>query len=517
MRLIALLLALGGVAALADVTVRLSDGQYRLTVTDSEARIGPVEIAEPEPEPAPEPTPEPQPDPEPIPAPEPEPEYTYLGELKGHGKYKNYFMPRYTSPEDGWAMITEMCGSVGQWDHEIVISYPGNDETIKAKYMDGCIHIRGETGPNGELPDCRVNSTKGYYGELRGGGIYYENCKANSVGVPNDQYFLVLHNVHLSGWGSHALITSGGNKHMYVEILDSYMGHGANNHAAYIDNVAFANVQRSVFESPGRGHALRVVAQRSIIRDNEICNVQCDGSVISRLGTNKPAIGMAPLEFYVNGEHVVEGNRIVYHHKHGTVPFSVAYRQREGMNTLDRIPVDDRYEYIVWGTSEFNDPATWDFPMLDTVFRDNTIECLNITERFPCYGVGLASTYPYMHDGPKRNLLRWWTANKFPDWPSLLDHAHPSWHGTLNLMTEEYRAKKLADGGRGLPNKVPLPVPPAWQQKARITFERVTGNYRALIHPQGGDTDGAWCAGETRNGRCARQIYYTQPEIVIEE
>lgn len=492
------------------ICVEVGPGVYQVSVIDSAP--DPQEPMPPDPQ-EPEPTPEP-PDPqepeEPPPSDDP---YTFLGAVTGIDNFVDYFMPYIDSPAAGWGMITAMCGDVGSWAREIVVPYV--DETpvdIRAnKYEAKCFHIKGEPGPNGELPRVNIASTHGYRGALRHGGLFVENIRAGAIGVPNDQYFLVLRNVHLSGWGNHALITSGGNKHMYVEIsAGSHFAGGNANHAAYIDNVAFAYVADSVFESPGQGHALRSVAQRSIIERVKACNIQCDGTITNDK-KGRQRIGMAPLEVYANGAHIVRDVEVVYYRKPNRTPHAMTLRNREGINTVDRYwdGVSDHYTPLVWGTPHYNDPQTWTFPTLETLFEDIGVTCYGA----PCDAIHVSSTYPYMHDSPKARLLAWWKLNKFPDWESLIAHAHQSWHGTLNLMTPEYRAKKLEDGGRGLPNKVPLPVPEGWQQKATVTLKNVTGNFVNLVRPTG---PSGWCAGEMSGGTCQNYEYYNKAEVVVD-
>ena len=220
---------------------RLPEGVYRLERPAATITVkGGVEPDTATPEPVPEPD---------EPATVPDAGFTQLGPLHGRDQYAGYYMPRYESAADGWAMIEDMCGPVGEWDHEIVVPYSGSVFEMPNLKLDGCVHVKGEPGPNGELPAVsHLNATRGYKGALRRGGVFFENVKTQAAGVPNDQYFFVLHNTHLEDWGDHAFITSAGAKHLYVEILDSYFGKGRNNHAAYIDNVAFVNAQRNVFE-----------------------------------------------------------------------------------------------------------------------------------------------------------------------------------------------------------------------------------------------------------------------------
>lgn len=475
-------------------------GEYCVIRPDATVEIVYDIIVPPEPEPTPEPT-----------------QYTTLGPLTGITRYEDYPMPAYDSPEEGWAMITEMCGPVGEWDHEFIFPYRAEPyEQISLKNLSGCVHVKGELGPNGEKPtiDGPLNATKSYSGVLTNGGMFVENLDTTAVGVPNDKHFLVMRNLAVHDWTNHAIITSGGNKHMYVELLDSHLSTGNNNHAVYIDNVAYANIQRNIIEAPGKGHALRSVAQKSIIKDNLLCSVYCDGT--PRIFPNGTEYrGMAPLEVYVNGEHIVDGNEVRYYRPHSNWGVMAAsFRNREGINTIDRYRDGDSYNYLVWGTDEYNDPATWEtMPMLGTVVTNHKTIC----QGEPCYAWHVSSTYPYMHDGPKAQLLAWWKLNKFPDWDTLLNHADLSWHGTLNLMDDAYKARKIADGGRGLPNKIPLPVPDGWQQKARITFENNTGeNMAGLIRPLDYE-GGGWCAGEVENGECANQRYYKQAEVVFRD
>lgn len=439
--------------------------------------------------------------------------YTFLGALTGYGPYENYYMPAYDSPEEAWAMITEMCGPLGEWEHEIVIPYqaePYAEFPVDLKYQNGCRHVRAERGPNGEKQVflTGANATRGYNGVLRQGGLLLEDMDIKSVGVPNDQYFLVMWNLNIHGWNGHAFITSGGNKHMYLELGNSHLSTGDDNHAAYIDNIAYAYIYNSTIESPGMGVALRVIAQKSWIRDNLLCSVYCDGTTRLKPNGGEYA-GEAPLEIYTNGEHLVENNETRFYSKKSGY-FAATLRWREGINTLDRYRDGDSYNYLVWGTDEFNDPATWEkIPTLNTVVRNHKTVC----QGSPCFAWTVDSTYPWMHDGPKAKLLAWWKLNKFTEWETLLAHADPSWHGTLNLMSDAAKASYLASEGRGLPNKVPFPVPAGWQQKARITFEgMINENVEALLRPA--NEDKGWCVGEIENGECVNQIYYRQAEIV---
>lgn len=442
-------------------------------------------------------------------------DYTQLEELKGYSRSLGYAMPAYDSPADGWEMIKKMCGPVGRWDHEISVPYsptPYDSDLLKVKHLKGCVHIKGELGPNGELPAIAggVGATRGYKGKLQPGGVFVENLKVTSVGVPNNKYFLVMHNMHFSNWPNHAFITSGGNKHMYLELLDSYLGFGNNNHAAYIDNIAFANIQRNLFESPGRMHAFRSIAQKSLIKNNTFCNIQCDGTVL-RHPKGRLMSGMAPLEIYTNGEHLLEDNTIVYHRATKSSARAAAnFRGREGINTLDRFREGDHYKYLVWGTPEYNNPQTWAGPMLDTRVKNLKITCYGVP---PCHAWNIKSTYPYLHDRPKAKLLAWFKENRFRTWEQVLANSHPSWHGTLNLMTDSYKRRVLIQSGEGLPNKIPFPVPEGWQQKARITFENVTGNFEQLYAPVS-ETGGVWCAGAVEGEHCKNQQYFRQATVV---
>lgn len=462
--------------------------------------------------------------------------YTRLGELQGYSRAEGYFMPVYESPEHAWSLIEAMCGPVGSWDHEIVLPYRQeaySPEEGNFKNLKGCIHVKGELGPNGERPkiseDGYLNATAGYQGQLSRGGIFIENIEANAVGIPNNRYFAVMHNLYLHDWNSHAMITSGGNKHMYVELKDSHLSTGWKNHAVYIDNIAYFYAEGNVIESPGKGHALRSIAARGIIRDNLICSVYCDGT--TREIEDKPYdwAGMAPLEVYVNGEHLVDGNEIRYYRPSNSAALMAStFRMREGFNSLDRyrsgkyIPLPEgtdsvfegieQYDYLVWGTDEYNDPQTWNFPMLETIVRNHKVIC----QGEPCYAWDVRSTYPFIHDKPKAELASWWKENKFPDWNSLLENADPSWRGTLELMSQKWRDNYLKKEGRGLPNKIPFPVPEGWQQKARIVVDgevEIT-NGMGLVRERDFNSDGGWCLGEIESGLCVNQQYYAQAEIV---
>lgn len=465
--------------------------------------------------------PDPVPDPDPIPDPEPGPDpgqYTFLGPLMPAIRFREYPMPAYDSPEDAWAMIAGMCGPVGEWDHEIVIPYDQTDWewTVREGSLKGCVHVSGELGPNGELPDATeaLNFVHGYKGTLERGGVFIENVKGESIGVPNNRHFLVMRNIHLSDWRGHAFIVSGGAKHLYVELLDSYLVGGNSNHAAYIDNVAYVNIQRNRIEAPGRGHALRSIAQKGIIKDNLLCSVYCDGAYMVKEESGKPVYGMQPLEVYVNGEHVVEGNEVRYYRPNKSHGYMAAtFRWREAFNTLDRYRDGDSYRYLEWGSPEFNDPATWEnMPMLETVVRDHTTIC----QGEPCVAWDAKSTYPLLNNDMKAAVRAWWRINKFPDWQTLLDHAHPSWHGTLNLMSDAYRDEKIAKEGRGLPSKIPFPIPEGWQQKARLIFDGpLKGeNLAGDVRPREFENFQDWCFGEKADGRCVNQRYYWRAEIV---
>ncbi len=241
------------------------------------------------------------------------------------------------------------------------------------------------------------------------------------MAVPNDQYFMVMHNVHFSDWGNHAIITSAGAKHLYVEIVDSYMGYGHNNHAAYIDNVAYAHVRNSVFESPGRQHAFRSIAQAGLYVGNTFCNIQCDGTILS-LPNGRELIGAPPLDIYVNGNHTLRDNKVVYYRKSSSAYQAVNHRTRPAINTLDRYDDGtDQYNYLTWGTPEYNDPATWEnMPMIETHYQNLEIECLG---EEPCYAFSVGSTYPKMHNAQKNKLVAWWKENQFETWEDLLAHA----------------------------------------------------------------------------------------------
>ncbi len=427
-------------------------------------------------------------------------------------------MPAYDSPEDGWAMITKMCGPVGSWDHEIVIPYsvrPHEGKLVRVKGLKGCIHIKGKLGPNGELPeiDGKVNATRNSKKTVVHGGLFVENLKTKGVGIPNNKHFTVMRNMHMSNWQGHAFITSAGNKHMYLELLDSYLGYGTANHAAYIDNISFANIQRNVFESPGKMHALRVIAQKSIIRGNKICNIQCDGTVLERTNRNGKAYkmsGMASLEVYVNGEHIVENNEIVYHRSDKSRSLkAVNFRWRNELNTVDRLRDGDYYKPIVWGTKEFNNPETWNGPMLKSIFRNNKITCYGVK---PCHAFKINSTYPYIHDAATRQLKAWMKENQFTIFQQMLDNSHPSWHGSFHLMTDKFRDAFISHNARNIPNKVPFAVSEGWKQKAHVTLDGNTGNYDLLVNPV---KKVNWCNGEVKDGKCVNQQYFRQAEIVI--
>jgi hypothetical protein len=487
---------------------RLPDGVYLLHRPTATITVHHGAVADPDTT-APEPVPEPD-----EPTTTPDAGFTQLGPLQGRDQYAGYYMPRYESAADGWAMIEEMCGPVGEWDHEIVVPYSGSVFEMPNLKLDGCVHVKGEPGPNGELPAVsHLNATHGYKGTLRRGGVFFENVKAQAAGVPNDQYFFVLHNTHLEDWGDHAFITSAGAKHLYVEILDSYFGKGRNNHAAYIDNVAFVNAQRNVFESPGMGHGFRSVAQAGIVKDNLFCNIQCDGTIADHPTRDRKLIGMAPLELYVNGRYEVENNKVVYYRGYAGAAYgAVNIRQREAINSLDRVPVEGGYQYVVWGTDEFNDPETWGFAPLDIVINGLDVECLG---EAPCHAFNVKSTYPFLHDYPKGKLAAWWKANEFTTWQQVLDNADPSWHGTLNLIEDDKRQFLLDRRKPGWPNKIPFPVPDGWQQKSRLILSNVTGNFDTL-YDEVVSGDHWWCIGEKADGKCVNQNYYRQAEVIIQ-
>jgi len=439
--------------------------------------------------------------------------YTKLAPLVPvSSRYADYYQPAYNTPADGWRMITEMCGPVGSWEHEIEVQYgAAGPPEILARNMTGCVHVKGILGPNGEKPRANVYATKGYTGTLIDGGVFLENLSTNGIGSPNDKHFLVAHNLDVSDWNGHALITSSNALHLYVEVLDSTFSKGNSQHALYIDNNAFANIQRNKIESPGLGHALRSIAQKAVILDNEICNIQCDGAIVTN-NAGTPIVGSPPVDIYVNGSTLFENNRVVYHRKGPNSAYHAAtFRRRPAITSLSRRLDGDHYRPLTWGTPEYNDSDSWTFPPIETVVKDMKIDCSGAP---PCRGWLLESAYPYGTISTATRLLLWWRENKFQDWDSLIANADPTWHETLNLMTPSYRVSKLENTGLGLGSSpFPLAVPMGWGQKSKITFENVTGDIEKIYYSA--PRTSGWCEGGVSGDVCADPNKYSLPTVEV--
>jgi len=289
--------------------------------------------------------------------------------------------------------------------------------------------------------------------------------------------------------------------------MDSTFSIGENQHAIYIDNAAFANIQNNLIESPGFGHALRSIAQKALIKNNVICNIQCDGTIVKN-ARGADIYGAPPVDIYANGSTQFESNRVVYHRKHSGSAFHAAtLRQRPDIQTLDRRLDGDHYIPLVWGTEAYNDPASWDFPMIETVVKDMQLTCLGEP---PCNAWGVRSTYPRASQRVRDVLVAWWQLNRFETWNELLAHADPSWHASLNLMTDDYKTLRLGTAGAGLPGSFPLAVPNGWSNKARITFENVTGDFEKLWYTY---PFNYWCQGKVSGNECIDVDVYRLPEI----
>ena len=436
----------------------------------------------------------------------------------------NPYLPSARGPD----YPEQVCGPKSTADHIVVASvddaigvrYKTSERMfIDLRYSNGldypviklkrarCVWLVAERGPNGERPRVGgINMTQGYKPSsghnIYDGGLYIEGVEGNPgevfvdnptlsvsngdcIGTPNRSRFLYIVDSVFKNCGHHVFITS--HAHHLVVYAEGNHFQKASSHLLYIDHVARADIINNKIESPGWGHALRVIAREGRVSGNEICNIQCDGTILP-VGSNplKPKrtyIGMTPLEVYTGGETLVENNRIVYHRaSRNTGTFAAIFRWREAMNTIDQgEPVGDEWSRLRWGDPDYNKPSRWStVTPLTTISRNNLVQCLGL----PCNFWEIKSSYPVMNDAQKYSLQAFLKSNAFVDWPDLLTKiaaADPdgSWQWVANQTLARHRAAFMA--GR-ITNKVPLPVPlDAWFQRSYFeTIGDVVNNGRLL-------------------------------------
>jgi len=388
-----------------------------------------------------------------------------------------------------------------------------------------CVRVVGVLGPNGERPIVAgVSGTLSFKGIIEEGGQIVEHldvspgkarvmrpemnvANGDCIGVPNKRRFFIVRDSDVTQCGHHAFITSPSAHHLYVEIGRSHF-QMASSHLAYIDGAAMAWVYDSTFESPGWGHALRCIARRCIIERVSVSNVQLDGSVLP-VGSNpmQPATrvfeGMHPLEVYVCGIHDLRDVHVIRRNVDQYVRWGASYRWREAMNTCDTgAIVNGQWERLKWGEPGF-DEADWaSLPELTLSIDGYQQTCYGEPA---CTGWDIKSTYPVMNDPEKAEWSSWLKANAFTVWEEMLaaiPDEHPEWREISELALPQFRDSILRGS---LTNKVPLPVPATWRQRARITFKNVDVPGE-LLRPY--DKNDTFCLGVPPiNGACVEQDY----------
>ncbi len=479
------------VAAIGDY---LHDDPRRATREDSDDDVGPVAYTPP----AAPVTPDPDPPVEDPPSETPLP----TGDILAH--------PRFTSPA-AEQVVSNACGPMSEWQRIVVRS---DDDLAQLRQLDAddrvrveiqwreeayegvyakrpdCIAVIGISGPDGQKPlVMNVNATASSNRGLRRGGLWAENLRVSPgdvqlergltnsgdcIGVPNDRQFLILRDLDVSGCPHHAFLVDDAYQ-MYLEVADSNFEQ-ASSHLAYIDRVAYAHIHDSTFQSPGWGHALRCIAATCHIENVRMSNVQLDGSVLPRGGTtgynqDRNYVGMHPLEVYTcGGSHVVRNSEITYLNDSSNSAFAASFRWREGMNTCNLGgPVEEQWLSMPWGGPAWSDPTVWqNIPDIDLTIDGLAINCPNS----PCQTWDVRSSYPVMNDGQKARLRKWLQDGSFEDWDSLLAaaQAEPMYLWAAERVLPSKRQNFLE---ARFPNKVPLPVPEYWRERAHLLVRSI--------------------------------------------
>ena len=402
-----------------------------------------------------------------------------------------------------------------------------------------CIKVEGVRGSDGELPlVAGVNAARAYNGrDIRRGGLWIESLdispgkaltldpsldvrKGDCIGVPNDQMFLIVRDSEITRCGHHALLV-GHAHHIYVELRDSHFEQ-ASSHLVYIQHAGLAVIENVTAQSPGNGHALRCIALKCEISHTRVSNVQLDGTVLPRGGSNplqpkRIYIGMAPLEVYTCGEHTLTDIEATFYTSASNGGHAAILRARPALRTCDVGEVDNsEWTRLIAGTRDHDDPARWDrvTPLVTTVERMR-VRCLG--ER-ACSGWDVQGTYPLMTPEEAGELRSWLRAGDFSDWSVMLDSIpieHPEWLATAALVRPQRRAS-WAQGTTG--NRIPLAiVEGTWRQRAQIDLVDVTVEGGTLLRPgvipEGAsapvhaDSDGNYCYGLApgADGNCTQQ------------
>jgi hypothetical protein len=339
-------------------------------------------------------------------------------------------------------------------------------------------------GPNGERPLLGgANATHAFDSVIREGGVWLEGVdvspgraltldpnvdaktSGDCIGVRNDARFFILRNVDATQCAHHVLITASSH-HLYVELGNVNFAQ-AGSHLAYIDHVAMAYVYDSSFESPGWGHALRCIARRCVIKRTRVSNVQLDGTVLpagsNPINPRLAYVGMHPLEVYTCGVSEVEDVEATV----VGAAWAGSFRWREAMNTCDTGGiVGDQWGTLRWGTPEYG-AADWDaLPDLSLTVRNFTVRC----PEHDCSAWDVKSSYPMM-DGQKGELQSWLRANAFATWEEMvaaIPADRPEWRFVADVTLDSHRSAFLSGS---ITNKVPLPVPDGWRQRARLVLD----------------------------------------------
>ena len=355
--------------------------------------------------------------------------------------------------------------------------------SIKVKNA-ACVRLLGVTNTDGVKPLVAKIKTGPPKGPLRQGGFIIENFRiapgevfeatqaahgGDCVSLQGVYQFFVLRNNDISGCGHHALLASASQLHLE---LDGNNFEQASSHLVYINRAAMAYVHDNSFQSPGWGHALRCIAHRCVIRNNRISNVQLDGSVLPRGGTNpfsrgRTYIGMAPLEVYTCGNgHIVENNEIKFYGYEKNYDFAAIFRWREAIYSCNLWGHDDkRWIPMEYGSTRWENPASWDgIQDVDLLVQNNVTHCLNE----PCHGWDVRSTYPVMGNDEKKALRKHLKSSDYFRWKSVLaDRSHPN----LPWVARRIPDKRHSEFLRGeFVGKMFLPAPAWWKERGLVTF-----------------------------------------------
>jgi hypothetical protein len=420
--------------------------------------------------------------------------------------------PYFSGPQ-GVQLVEDICGPISDWpvldlrtdaDAESLRSLKSGQRllvrvhwkeqgylSLRAKKAK-CLKFLGIAGPNGEKPlVMNVNGTTSSRSGLRAGGLIIENLRVSPgdikllrgegtsgdcIGIPNDQQFVIMRGIDVSGCPHHAFITSNASQ-MYLEIDDSNFEQSSS-HLAYIDRVAYAYVHDSTFQSPGWGHALRCIAATCHIENVSVSNVQLDHSVLPPGGTtayndDRRYVGMHPLEVYTcGGGHKVKNVKVSFLGDNRNGSFAAAFRWREAMNTCDLAGHDEiQWNVLRYGSDEWNDAKTWEtITDIDLTVDNMQVSCVGD----PCYAWSVASSYPLMNDSQKLALSSWLKKNAFSSWSEMVGSMpDSSWIWLANNVHDRYKRRFLTGN---LVNKIPLPVPPFWHERASLKIQGLQVN-----------------------------------------